>query len=182
MKTITVPTRDEVSPANQVLFDNLKKGIGMVPNLYATMALSQNALATYLALNTAKTSLRAKEKEAINLVVSQVNECEYCSSAHTAIAKKNGFTDEQILEIRGGSASFDAKLDALVKYVKSAAENKGHASPESLDAFFEAGYTQENLVDAILVIADKTVTNYLFAVAKIPIDFPLAPSLREVTA
>lgn len=182
MNTITVPTRDQVSPANQVLFDNLKKGIGFVPNLFATMALSEHALGTYLAFSNAKTSLRAKEKEAINLVVSQVNDCEYCLSAHTALAKKNGFTDEQILAIRGGSAAFDAKIDALVKYAKSAAENKGHASRQSVDALFAAGYTQENLVDAILVIADKMFTNYLFAVAGIPVDFPKAPALQEAMA
>ncbi|MBS1663603.1 MAG: carboxymuconolactone decarboxylase family protein [Bacteroidetes bacterium] len=182
MNTITVPAREQVSASNQTLFDNLKKGIGFVPNLFATMALSEHALGTYLAFSNAKTSLRAKEKEVINLVVSQVNDCDYCSSAHTALAKLNGFTDEQILEIRSGHASFDAKYDALVKYAKSAAENKGHASQESLDAFFAAGYTQENLVDAILVIADKTFTNYLFAVANIPVDFPKAPALEKVNA
>ncbi|HEY6902638.1 MAG TPA: carboxymuconolactone decarboxylase family protein [Puia sp.] len=182
MNTVTVPTRDQVSPANQTLFDNLKKGVGFVPNLYATMALSEHALGTYLAFSNARTSLRAKEKEAINLVVSQVNDCDYCLSAHTALAKLNGFTDEQILELRSGRASFDAKLDALVKYAKSAAENKGHASQESLDALFAAGYTQENLIDAILVIADKMFTNYLFAATNIPIDFPKAPALEEVNA
>lgn len=63
MKTFNVPTREEVSPANQVLFDNLKKGIGKVPNLYATMAHSENALGAYLTLQSGKTSLKAKEKK-----------------------------------------------------------------------------------------------------------------------
>ena len=44
MNTFKVPTRDEVSSANQVLFDTLKKGVGFVPNLYATYAYSENAL------------------------------------------------------------------------------------------------------------------------------------------
>jgi len=70
MKTISVPTRDQVTPANQALFDNLTKAIGSVPNLYAVYAHSENALGTYLALSSAKTSLRAKEKEVVNLVVS----------------------------------------------------------------------------------------------------------------
>ena len=102
MKSFAVPTREQVSPANQALFDNLKKNIGSVPNLFATYAYSENALGTYLALSGAKTSLRAKEKEVVNLIVSQVNGCAYCLAAHTAISKLQGFTDEQILEIRRG--------------------------------------------------------------------------------
>ncbi len=92
MKSIAVPTRDQVSPANQALFDNLKKTIGSVPNLFAVYAYSENALGSYLALSGAKTSLRAKEKEVVNLIVSQVNACVYCLAAHTAISKGQGFT------------------------------------------------------------------------------------------
>lgn len=182
MKTITVPTRETVSPANQQIFDKLEKGLGRVPNLFATMALSENALGTYLALANAKSSLKAKEKEVINLVVSQENGCEYCTSAHTALAKLNGFNDEQILEIRGGAASFDSKYDALAKLARNFVETKGKPDAALLDAFHAAGYTNENLVDLITVIADKTFTNYLFGATNIPVDWPVVPSLETVKA
>ncbi|HEU4553667.1 MAG TPA: carboxymuconolactone decarboxylase family protein [Chitinophaga sp.] len=182
MKTFEVPARENVSAANQQLFDNLTKKLGKVPNLYATFALSENALGSYLAFSNAKSSLKAKEKEAVNLVVSQVNECDYCLSAHTVIAKLNGFTDEQVLSIRRGEAPFDAKLDALVKLAKSLTENRGKADAALVDNFFAAGYTNENLVDAILVIGDKTITNLLYGVTQIPVDFSPAPSLATATA
>lgn len=70
MSQFTVPTRDDVSPENQVIFDNLKAGLGFVPNLYAAIAYSTNGLGTYLQLQNAKTSLSKKEKEVVNLVVS----------------------------------------------------------------------------------------------------------------
>ena len=54
MKTIPVPAYAQVSPANQALFDSLKKGLGMVPNLYATFAHSEHALGNYLALQSGK--------------------------------------------------------------------------------------------------------------------------------
>lgn len=182
MKTFTVPTREEVSPANQVLFDNLKKGIGKVPNLFATMALSQNGLANYLALSGGKSSLKAKEKEVVNLVVSQVNDCDYCLAAHTAIAKLNGFTDAQILEIRSGAPAFDSKLNALAALAKSFVVNRGKPATELVDAFYAAGYSDENLVDTIMLIGDKMITNYLYAVTKIPVDFPAAPALQTEVA
>ncbi len=182
MTAITVPTRDTVSPANQGLFDALKGQLGFVPNLYATLAHSQNALGTYLALQSAKSSINAKAREVVNLVVSQVNECEYCLAAHTALGKMNGFTDGQILDIRAGGAAFDAKLDALAKLTRSIAVNRGHADQALVDAFFAAGWTTENLVDVIVTIGDKTVTNYLHATTRVPVDFPAAPALDVALA
>ena len=179
MTTINVPTRDQVSPANQALFDNLKKGLGMVPNLYATLALSENALGSYMALQNAKSSINGKAREVINLVVSQVNNCAYCLAAHTVIGGMTGFTPEQIIEIRRGGASFDAKLDVLAKLAENIAIERGHADPARVQAFFDAGWTQENLVDAIVVIGDKTVTNYLHGTTQVPVDFPAAPALTN---
>jgi AhpD family alkylhydroperoxidase len=178
MKTVQVPRYEDVSPANQALFDNLKKGLGMVPNLYATLAHSEHALGNYLAFQNGKTSLSAKAREVINLVVSQVNSCEYCLAAHTVIGGMVGFKPEQILEIRRGGASFDVRLDALARLVRNIASERGHADPALVQAFFDAGWTEGNLVDAIVVIGDKTVTNYLHATTKVPVDFPAAPPLN----
>lgn len=149
----------------------------MVPNLYATLAYSENALGSYLTLQNAKSSINGKAREVVNLVVSQVNSCEYCLAAHTVIGGMVGFTAAQLLEIRGGSATFDTKLDALAKLTKNIAVNRGHADAAVVDAFFAAGWTNENLVDTIVTIGDKTVTNYLHGVTKVPVDFPAAPKL-----
>jgi uncharacterized peroxidase-related enzyme len=177
MTIINVPTREEVSPANQAIFDNLKKGLGMVPNLYATFAHSETALASYMSFQNAKSSISGKSREVVNLVVSQVNECQYCLAAHTMLGKMNGFTDEQIIEIRRGHASFDAKFDALAQLVKGITQSRGHVDQTLVDAFFAVGWTKENLVDAIVIIGDKTVSNYLHSTTKVPVDFPAASKL-----
>jgi len=88
-----------------------------------------------------------------------------------------GFTPEQIIAIRKGGAAFDARLDALARLVKSAAEHRGHAAPALVEAFFAAGYTEGNLVDVVMVIGDKIITNYLHALTQVPVDFPAAPAL-----
>lgn len=174
--TFSVPTREQVSENNQAIFDNLQKALGFVPNLYATIAYSKNGLEKYLAYQNAKTSLTNKEKEAVNLIVSQVNNCIYCQSAHTIIGKMNGFSDEQLLDIRKAKTT-DAKLDALVKLAAEITQTRGNANADIVDAFFAQGYTNENLVDLILQVSDKTAMNYLHNLTKIEVDFPLAPSL-----
>ncbi|MBV8251792.1 MAG: carboxymuconolactone decarboxylase family protein [Chitinophaga sp.] len=173
-----VPEREDVSPNNQVIFDNLKKALGFVPNLYATIAYSDTGLENYLNFQNGKTSLSKKEKEAINLVVSQINNCEYCLSAHTLLGKMNGFTEEQTIELRKGSASFDSKLDALVKFTNEATVNKGKVSEPTLANFFKAGYGEASIIDVHIAIAEKVVMNYIHNLTQIPIDFPLAKPLN----
>ena len=174
--TFSVPTREQVSQNNQVIFDNLQKALGFVPNLYATMAYSTNGLERFLAYQNAKTSFSNKEKEAVNLVVSQVNNCVYCQSAHLVLGKMNGFTEEQLADIRNAKSS-NSKLNALVQLAADITKTRGYANPELVDAFFAEGFTNENLVDLILQISDKTAMNYLHNLTKVTVDFPLAPTL-----
>lgn len=181
MKTFKVPAREEVSMENQANFDALKNAIGMVPNLYATIAYSDHGLSKYLAYQGARTSLSNKEKEAVNLVVSEVNGCRYCQSAHTVLGKMNGFSEGEILDIRQGNSSHQ-KLNALVSLAKEITEQKGRVDEEILKGFYEAGYDDGNLVDLILVISDKIAMNYLHNLTQIPIDFPLAQSLENIPA
>ena len=177
MTTFAVPTRDEVAPANQAIFDNLQKGIGFVPNLYAYFAKNNTALQDYLAFQNRKSTLSGKEREVVNLVTSQINNCRYCQSAHTALGKMNGFSDEQIIEIRKGAASFNPKLDALAKFTASVVENRGHAAVEAVEAFFEDGYNEANMIDVVIVVGDKIISNYIHNITGFAIDFPLADEL-----
>jgi uncharacterized peroxidase-related enzyme len=176
MNKLTVPTRDQVTPANQAIFDKLNAALGFVPNLYAAIAQSGNGLGRYLAYQNAPTTLSNKEKEAVNLIVSQVNECVYCQSAHTLIASMNGFSPEQILDMRRGKSD-NPKLHALVQLAGSITRHRGNADPALVDAFYAQGYTHENLVDMILQVSDKTAMNYLHNLTKVPVDFPLAAAI-----
>lgn len=175
--TFEVPTRDQVSPRNQAIFDQMRRAFGMVPNLYATFALNETALEDYFAFQNRKATLSAKEREIINLVVSQVNDCNYCVPAHTAVGKMHGFTDEQILEIRKAQISFDSKFDALAKFVFETATKKGRPSEKTADALFEAGYTKSNVVDIMIIIGDKVISNYLHNFTQIPVDWPEVPKI-----
>lgn len=181
MTKFSIPTRTEVSENNQILFDTLSKNIGFVPNLYAYFAKNDTALGDYLDLQNRKSILKAKEKEVVNLVTSQINGCLYCQSAHTIIAQMNGISQEQILEIRQGFASFDAKIDALAKLTASIVENRGKASENTKDAFFSAGYSEANLLDVLMLIGDKSISNYIHNLANFPIDFPIAPQISSTT-
>lgn len=171
MENFRIPSRENVSESNQLIFDNLQKVVGFVPNMYAFFTHSPSALGDYLTLQNRKNSLTNKEKEVINLIVSQLNGCNYCKAAHTEIGKSVGFTEKQTLEIRKANISFNSKLNALVQFAKEIVENKGEVSEGVKTNFFDEGYNTENLVDVVMTVGDKIITNYLFALVKVRIDF-----------
>lgn len=179
MTKFIVPTKEEVSAENKMIFEQLKNAVGFVPNIYALMAHSKTALGTYLKFENAENSFSKKEIELVKLVVSQQNGCQYCLSAHTVFGKMNGLNEDQMLEIRTGAASFDAKLNALAILTKEITAKKGKVSDGALQLFFDEGYTKGMLIELVQLVAVMLVTNYLHNITQIPIDFALAPSLQN---
>jgi uncharacterized peroxidase-related enzyme len=172
---INVPTYEEVSAEAKTIFDKLKTSTGKVPNLYATIGHSGNALASYMAYVQAqvKSSFHGKDREGIYLIVSQLNGCEYCLASHTLSAIKFGWKEEETLLLRSGKLP-DPKWQAIFNVVQSVIENKGEVSEPLLNTFSEAGFTAAALMDLMVLINIMSFTNYVYRLTKIPIDFPLA--------
>ena len=115
MKTLKSLGFEEANTNSQEIFNTVKGKIGMVPNIYAAMGVSDKLLGGFLTFTETLKSgeLSGKEYEAVALATYQVNECEYCISAHTAISKMNCFTEEETLNIRTNTIA-DKKLYALI--------------------------------------------------------------------
>ncbi len=182
MTTVKPLTRDQAAASVQPIFDALKSKVGMVPNLYATIANSANTLPAYLSFDEAlsKGVFTAKERQAIFLVVSQVNGCHYCQSAHTAIGKMNGFTEEETIQLRTATIA-DKRLNALTSLAAEITRNHGKPSLQALENFYAAGFGADALVELVAHIGYKTVANYLHNITQFPIDFPMAKELESVT-
>lgn len=171
---ISVPTREQVNTESQAIFDQLKQQLGMVPNLYATIGYSSNALSNFLTFsgNAAKGAFTNKEVEAIKLAVSEANNCSYCKSAHTAIAQMNGFSAEETKQLRTATIE-DKKLNVLTNLAKQVAEKAGHVDAAIRDQFFAVGYDEKALMDFVGVVIAVTLTNYTHALTQVAVDFPL---------
>ena len=175
MKTLKPLSFEEASVDSQAIFTNVKSKIGMVPNLYATMGVSDKLLGGFLNFTETLKSgeFNSKEYEAIALATSQVNGCSYCLSAHTAIGKMNGFTEEETIELRANSIA-DQKLNALVSLVSEVVKSKGHPAENTVRNFFDVGYTNTAFAELIGAIALTTITNYVFHNGGFEIDFQKA--------
>lgn len=171
MATINVPTRDDVSPANQALFDTLKKSIGTVPNLYATLAHSDTALGTYLALQNAKSSIAGKAREVVNLVVSQVNACEYCLAAHTALGRKAGATSDEMAAAQMGESA-DPKTAAALRFALKVVNDRAQVNDADVQSLRDVGFDDGAIVEILAHVALNLFTNYVNVAFAVPVDFP----------
>lgn len=178
MLPFDVPTYPEVPAALKETYERFQKTIGFVPNLYATIGYSPNALKAYVQFTAEQSrgTFHAKDREAIYLIVSQLNDCHYCLASHTRSAVKTGWTEPETVLIRQGTHP-DHRWQVIFKVIQSVIAHKGAVSPSLLESFFELGYQKAAIMDLISLIMVMSLTNYVYRLTQIPIDYPAAPDI-----
>lgn len=94
-----VATAEETSA--QATYDDIEKTLGIVPGFFKMFPESgiAGAWAEFKSIQlNPKTKLDGKTKELIGLGLAAQIPCQYCVYFHTAAAKANGATDEEIRE------------------------------------------------------------------------------------
>jgi alkylhydroperoxidase family enzyme len=133
-----IPLIDEENadaPAAGVL-EQVRKGMGMVPNMAKAMANSPAALKGYLRLNAALGGgvLDAVTRERLALAIAKANGCNYCLSIHThKNLSSQTLTGKEILQARKGSAA-DARTDAILKFAVAVVNGRGAVTDTQVDA------------------------------------------------
>lgn len=160
-------------PRVQPAFDALNKALGMVPNLYRTMAQSPVVLEGALAFSgaLAKGSLGGALGEQIALLTAEQNGCAYCASAHSALGKRFGLKDGDIDEAREGRAN-TARAQAALTLARTVLETRGHVSDTTLRTARDAGLTDAQITEVVAHVAVNVFTNYFNSLAATEIDFP----------
>ncbi len=172
---IATPTMENAPEATRPILQNLKQMVGMVPNLFATIGHSSNALAALLHWDStiAKGTLSKREIEQINLVVSEQNGCGYCTSAHTAIGRKVGLSEQETIDARRGIGS-NEREQAVLDFARKIVRTGGSGTGAELERARAAGITDAELIDIIAVVMSKSFTNAVAIVAQTEIDWPRA--------
>lgn len=171
-------------PARTAEFlEAVKKQMGGVPNIIATMAQSSAALGGYLALSGALAggTLTTAEREQIALTVAGANACDYCASAHTVLAGRSGLAADEIdRNLQGRSA--DPKIQAALRFASRIVATRGMVSDEDLTAVRAAGFSNEQVVEILANTVLNIFTNYVNHVAATEIDFPVVKTATSAAA
>lgn len=163
------------------ILEKIQKGYGFIPNLLATFANNPTVLEGYFGLDVVfeKGSFSRGERQIIFLAASVENHCNYCASAHSTVAKGMLHVPAEVVSaVRDGEKVPDAKLNALVNLTKEIVIERGYAKQSTIDAFLSAGYTKEQVMELLLGVALKTISNYLDHISPVTIDPAFAPESR----
>lgn len=173
-------TSNSADPQQTQVLDGVRKKMGTVPNLIATMANSPAVANAYLGFSAALSSglLPPRVREQIALVVGESNSCDYCVAAHTALGKRAGLSEDETLAARRAEPA-DAKERAAIKLARRIVTERGFVNDDDVRQVREAGYNEGEIAEIVAHVALNTFTNYFNHVAETEVDFPSAPELAR---
>lgn len=176
MSTFKVYDLETAPEASKPLLEKSVKGFGMIPNLHGVMAASPALLEAYQTTHGLfmSTSLSDEEQTVVWQTINVEHNCHYCVPAHTAIAHSMK-VDAAITEaLRNQTAMPTEKLQVLHETTLKVLRNRGVLSKDDLATFYSAGYGEQQLLDIILGLSQKVMSNYVNHIAKTLVDAPFA--------
>jgi len=176
---LTLPARTAADddPAVSAVLQKAKAKMGMIPNMYANMANVPGLLDTYLLgydAFRAESGFTPAEQEVVFLTISQANGCTYCVAAHSAVADMSKVPSAITDALRAGLPLPDPKLEALATFTRTMLNTRGLPSADAVSTFLDAGYTEQQILQIVLALAVKTISNYSNHLFHTPVDAAFA--------
>jgi len=177
MTDFPFPEKQDAPEKARPLLEKAEQTFGFVPNILKGMAEAPALLEGYMTLSGLfdQTSLSPVERQVVLLAVSHENGCHYCMSAHTAAAKMADAPDEVISALREGTAVPDDKLETLRSFTRKVVKTRGYPEDSDIEALLDAGYTKQTVLEVILGVGMKTLSNYTNHIIDTPLDKAFKP-------
>jgi len=172
MTTLKIHNIETAPEGSKALLENSQKAYGMIPGLHGVLAASPELLKAYQELHQlfTETSFNNDELTVVWQTINVEHGCHYCVPAHTGIAKMMKVDDAIIEALRNQTPLADAKLEALRTLTLSITRNRGNVSQADLEAFYAAGYGEQQVLEIILGLSQKVISNYTNHIANTPVD------------
>lgn len=159
---------DETKPLIEASIAKYKS----LPNLHAIMAESPQLFEAYRLITELyrACSLSILERQVVLLTINRENGCDYCMAAHSFLATLEKMPADILAALRAGTALPDAKLEALSRFAAAMVNQRGWLTPTDFEAFFAAGHDKRHVLDVVLAVGYKTLSNYTNHIAQTPVD------------
>ena len=174
MSTLKVHTIASAPEESKASLENSVKAFGMLPNLHGVLSESPGLLEAYKTIHQlfSNSSFNAEELTVVWQTINVEHACHYCVPAHTAIAQMMNVDPALTEALRNSTAMPTEKLQVLQDTTLLIVRNRGHISDAALEAFYAVGYAQRQVLDIILGISQKVISNYTNHIANTPVDVP----------
>jgi len=184
--TTTFPFHDiDDAPAEaRELLQSARKKYGMVPNLFRGLSEAPAVLAAYfdLADRLARSGLGPKEQQVLFLAASHENACDFCMAAHSFGGSSAGLPEDTVRALRDGDDPSEARYAALARFTRAVVRERGRPGDAAVQAFLDAGFTKANVLEVVLGVSMKTLSNYANHLMGTPINEELAQFAWEPAA
>ncbi|PKA97320.1 AhpD family alkylhydroperoxidase [Flavobacteriaceae bacterium MAR_2009_75] len=173
-ETLKIHTIETAPEESKVLLENSQKAYGYIPNLHGALAEAPGLLKAYQSIHElfVNSSFNNDELTVVWQTINVEHECHYCVPAHTAIAKSMKVDDEITEALRNGTTLPTEKLQVLHETTLEIVRNRGNIGREQINTFYNAGFTQRQLLEIILGLSQKVISNYTNHIAETPVDKP----------
>ena len=174
MPNYPVHTITSAPEGSKSALEQLKKAFGVLPNLPAVIANSPKLINSLVGLfgQVHSPGLSEAENQIILLTDAVTNSSAYAVAFHTALALQQGISSEETVAIREQRLPANKRYAALSALAKALIEKRGHLSEQELDSFIAAGFTKEQVLEVIAIVAASTITNYAGTIANPPLEDP----------
>ncbi|EPX86975.1 hypothetical protein Salmuc_02950 [Salipiger mucosus DSM 16094] len=142
---LDLPMVDPLPPETQKYFDICQDKLGIVPNVLKAHAFDIDKLnaftALYNELMLADSGLTKLEREMIAVVVSSVNKCFYCLTAHGAAVRQLSGDPKlgEMLVMNWRVADLDARQHAMLAFAEKVTKASATVVEADREALREAG-------------------------------------------
>jgi len=168
------PVGVETAPEKSRPFlEKIQKSFKFIPNLFGVFANSPVLLEGYLGLEGVfdKGSLSAVERSIVLLAASVENSCKYCTAAHSTVLKAFLHVPSEVVSaVRSNLPLPDPKLNSLVVLTREIVSERGHVGAQTIENFLAAGYRKDQILEVLIGVALKTMSNYLDHIAPTELD------------
>jgi uncharacterized peroxidase-related enzyme len=116
--------------------------------------------------------LSRRHKEMIGSYASYLNHCAYCLDSHAFFLKLQGASDETVAAFISGDLASADLTDAervLLGYVKIVTEAAYRSTPEDVQKLREAGWREEQISEAVYIIALFSMFNRIANAFGVPV-------------
>lgn len=162
MTAFTRHTKETAPAAALSVLEQVEKKYGFIPNILGILAESPEMLKAYMTLSDlfAQGTLSPAEQQLVMLSASRVNGCDYCQTAHGAVGMRAGLSPEEVEAAKAGHPLADPRREALRRFASHMVEKRGWADEAELEAFAAAGFESRQVLEVIIGLGIKTMSNY----------------------
>ena len=172
MSVFTLHTVESAPDGSKSNLEAAQKSLGAIPGLYSVLAESPETLLAYQQLHQlfTQSTFNAEELTVVWQTINVEHRCHYCVPAHTSIAHSMKVSPEIIDALRNESPLPTDKLECLRKFTLAMVRDRGNVSSELIQNFLDTGFSRQQILEIILGLSQKVISNYVNHIANTPVD------------